>query len=182
MKRWISGLAIPIIALGLLATGCTCDTCEKCDEAAANKELVTRAMDVIVAGEFDRLDEYFAADYKRHSQASPIQEMTNLDQFRDWLAADRAAFPDGRLETDVMLAEGDKVALFGRWIAKQEGPMGPFPATGKTMTLQISGVHRIENGKIVETWVTWDNMSSLVQLGHMPPMTFEAPDKPAVAE
>ena len=182
MKKLVSGLAIVIVALGLLATGCSCESCESCDQATANKELVSNAMDVIVAGEFDRMEEFFATDFKRHSQSSPIQEMTNLDQFRDWLVADRASFPDGRIEVDVIVAEGDKVAMYARWIATQKGPMGPFPASGKQMSLQFGGVHRIENGKIAETWVTWDNMSSLVQLGHMPPMAFEPPGEPVIEE
>jgi hypothetical protein len=29
-------------------------------------------------------------------------------------------------------------------------------------------VHRIAEGKIVETWVTWDNLAALSQLGLFP--------------
>jgi hypothetical protein len=37
------------------------------------------------------------------------------------------------------------------------------------MDCKAVGIHRLENGKIVETWVTWDNMAALAQLGHLPP-------------
>ena len=153
-----------IVACGLVTTGCTCE----CDDLAAeNRELVQRAFEVISAGDFDRFDEFIAADYVRHSQASPLVEMTSLEQFKQFLAEDRAAFPDAHLEELFLVAEGDKVAFHGRWVATQEGPLGPFPASGKQMQLQFSGVHRIADGKIVETWVTWDNLSGFAQLGHM---------------
>jgi predicted ester cyclase len=81
-----------------------------------------------------------------------------------------------------LVAEGDKVAFHGHWIATQTGPTGPFPASGKQMDLQFSGIHRIENGKIVETWVTWDNLSGFVQLGHMEPPGAEPAAEPVVEE
>jgi predicted ester cyclase len=37
------------------------------------------------------------------------------------------------------------------------------------MELKIIGIQRFEGGKIVETWVSWDNLASLAQLGHFPP-------------
>jgi len=47
--------------------------------------------------------------------------------------------------------------------------MGPFPPSDRQMTLEFAGIHRIENGKLAETWLTWDNMAALSQLGHFPP-------------
>ena len=84
-----------VVTCGLVVTGCTCE----CGELAAkNRKVAEQAFEVIVAGDFDRLDEFIAADYVRHSQASPVAEMTNLEQFKQWLAEDRAAFPDGHAE------------------------------------------------------------------------------------
>lgn len=50
--------------------------------------------------------------------------------------------------------------------------MGPFPATGNEMEISFAGIHRIEDGKIAETWVTWDNLTALTQLGLWPPPEF----------
>jgi predicted ester cyclase len=52
---------------------------------------------------------------------------------------------------------------------EQKGPFGPFPASGKSFKATIIGIHRIANGKIAETWVAWDNVAWLTQLGHLPP-------------
>jgi predicted ester cyclase len=46
--------------------------------------------------------------------------------------------------------------------------MGGFPATGKTFTLVNIIMQRLEDGKVVETWVSWDNVAFLSQLGLMP--------------
>jgi predicted ester cyclase len=35
--------------------------------------------------------------------------------------------------------------------------------------LVIIGMHRFENGKIAETWTSWDNRAALAQLGLLAP-------------
>ena len=166
MARRLFGWALVLIGL-TLPIGCTCD--DPCAQLEDNKALVQQAFDVIIAGELDGLDAYFATDYARHSQSSPIPEMRSLEEFAGWLATDRTTFPDTTGTLDIIVAEGDLVAVWGTFSGTQQGPMGPFPPTGKRMTLDWAGVHRIENGKIAETWVTWDNLAGLAQLGHFPP-------------
>lgn len=61
--------------------------------------------------------------------------------------------------------------------ATQTGQMGPFPPTGKRMNAEFAGYHRIVNEKIAETWVTWDNMITLNQLGLFPPPAEDVPSK-----
>ena len=57
--------------------------------------------------------------------------------------------------------------------------MGPFPPTGKRVEGPFLSFLRIEDGKIAEMWVEWDNLSMLTQLGHLPP---PGPTSDAVAE
>ena len=54
-------------------------------------------------------------------------------------------------------------------INNQDGPMGPFPATGNPVSLEYAGFLRIEDGMIAEMWVVWDNLGMLVGLGHLEP-------------
>jgi predicted ester cyclase len=46
--------------------------------------------------------------------------------------------------------------------------LGDLPATGRKFTLVNIIIQRLENGKVVETWVSWDNVAFLSQLGLMP--------------
>lgn len=158
--------SISVFAATALLSGCLCGPCEVATE---NKELVLTAFDAIRAGELDKLDETMAADYVRHCQATPDVEITNLEAFKEYLKREAETIPNAEITIIHLLAEDNFVAFFASYAGVQEGPMGPYPATGKRMEIDFAGVHRIEDGKIAETWVTWDNLAGLVQLGHIPP-------------
>ena len=76
--------------------------------------------------------------------------------------------PDARQEVDFMFADGNWVAVHATYAGTQDGAMGPFPPSGKRLELPFIGILRLENGKIAEIWVEWDNMNALTQLGHFP--------------
>ena len=172
MKKMLWKLTVVAVAAGL-AAGC----CLECQDVEANKALVREAFDALVAGDYDRARELMAEDYVRHCQATEVTEMRSLDELIQFLEADKAAFPDATGSLDMLVAEGNLVALWGKWEGTQTGPMGPFPPSGKRMSLDFAGIHRIEDGKIVETWVTWDNLTGLEQLGHFPPKPAEEPEQ-----
>ena len=45
------------------------------------------------------------------------------------------------------------------------GPLGPFERTGKHAKFDFAGMFKVEDDKLSEFWVTWDNMTILAQLG-----------------
>lgn len=151
--------------LGLLI-GCTnsVDTLAK-----KNKDIVLKTFEIVGNGDFEGMDEYIATNYIRHCQATPDLVIESLEAFKDFIRTDRMAIPDQKLIVKMLVAEGDLVAFWATYTGTQTGQMGPFPPTGKSAELDFSGVHRLENGKVVETWVTWDNITILSQLGHFPP-------------
>jgi predicted ester cyclase len=134
-----------------------------------NKEIVKKTFEVVGNGDYEQMDNYIAADYVRHCQATPDLVIESLDAFKDFIRMDRESIPDQSLELKMLVAEGDLVAFWATYYGTQTGVMGPFPASGKKANLDFSGIHRMENGKIAETWVTWDNIAILTQLGHFPP-------------
>jgi steroid delta-isomerase-like uncharacterized protein len=138
-----------------------------------NKELVAEAFTAVEAGDFDRLDQFIAEDYVRHCQATPDITVASLAEFKDFLARDRATVSDPKLVHHRLVAEDDLVAFWITYSGVQDGPMGPYPATDKRMELDCAGIHRIADGKIVESWITWDNITALTQLGLLPPSPAE---------
>ncbi len=134
-----------------------------------NKTLVMETIAILDAGSLDDLDNFIAANYVRHCQATPDAVVSNLDDFKALLREWSGTYSEVVTKVDVLVAEGDLVAFYGSFSATQTGPMGPFPATGKQMVSEFAGYHRIAEGKIAETWVTWDNLAALVQLGLFPP-------------
>ncbi|MCW8985066.1 MAG: ester cyclase [Thermoanaerobaculales bacterium] len=162
-RKWLLG---SIVIVSVVVLGCVCDPC---DEGKKNKELVAEVFAVIEAGDFDKLDQFIAADYVRHCQATPDIHVTSLEGLKEFLQGDLETVSDPKMVLHRLVAEDDLVAFWATYSGIQDGPMGPFPATGKRMELDFAGMHRIADDKIVETWVTWDNLTGLAQLGHFPP-------------
>jgi steroid delta-isomerase-like uncharacterized protein len=134
-----------------------------------NKVLVRRFGEAMNTRQFDLLDELVAAGFVRHCQATPEVDVRSLQGFKDFLRQDAAVFPDSVQTLQHIVAEGDLVAIWATYSGTQRGQMGPFPPSGKKMQLDFGAVLRVEDGKIAELWVTWDNMAALAQLGHLAP-------------
>lgn len=136
----------------------------------ANKSLVAHALERLSAGDVDGFVEALAPDYVRHCQAMPagLQEIHGPAAMREWLASNKQTFPDYRERLEMIVGEGDLVAWRSVGTGTQTGALGPFPPTGRPMSLAIIGMHRFEHGRIAETWTSWDNVAALVQLGHLP--------------
>ena len=137
--------------------------------AQQNKEIVKKSFEVVANGDYEEMNKYIAADYVRHCQATPELIIESLDAFKEFIKMDRKSIPNQKLIVKMLVAEDNLVAFWATYTGTQTGQMGPFPPTGKSAELDFSGVHRLKNGKVVETWVTWDNVTILSQLGHFPP-------------
>ena len=168
-RKWFLG-SVVIVGF-VLVLGCVCDPC---DEGKKNKELVAEVFAVIEAGNFDKLDQFIAADYVRHCQATPDVQVTSLEELKEFLTHDLETVSDPKMVLHRMVAEDDLVAFWATYSGIQDGPMGMYPATGKRMELDFAGMHRIADDKIVETWVIWDSLTGLTQLELFPPKPPEA--------
>jgi steroid delta-isomerase-like uncharacterized protein len=133
-----------------------------------NKVLARRFGEAMNARQFHLLDELVAPDFLRHCEATPEVTVRSLEQFKEFLRQDAAVFPDSIQTPKHVIAEGDLVAVWATYAGTQKGQMGPFPPLGRKMRVDFGAVLRVEGGKIAELWVTWDNMTALAQLGHLP--------------
>ncbi|HYO49666.1 MAG TPA: ester cyclase [Chloroflexia bacterium] len=79
-----------------------------------------------------------------------------------------AAFPDGTVAIEDMLADGDKVATRYMYTGTHQGELQGIPATGKQIAVPGIAIDRIVGGKIVERFDILDQMALLQQLGVMP--------------
>lgn len=138
-------------------------------DPAASKQLVTRMVGAVNSRDLDALDAIIADDVVRHCQATPGVVVECLQDFKAFLQQDFATVPDSVVEIRQMLAEDDLVSVWCTYSGTQQGAMGPFPPTGKRLSLDFASHLRVADGKIAEMWVTWDNLAGLVQLGHIDP-------------
>lgn len=137
-----------------------------------NKQIVRRVTaEGVNTGNLEVFQEMLAPNYARHSQATTeMPEIRGVEAMLDFLQGHFTAFPDWHEQIDLMIAEGDKVAYITTGTGTHTGPMGDVPPTGKKVEVVNYIIQRIEDGKIAETWVGWDNLAVLVQLGLFPPV------------
>ena len=167
--RCLAGITI-LICLIVLLTGCESQE-NKIEER--NKAIVTQVyVEGINAHDVESLGKMLADDYVRHSQSSPteMQEIRDKEIFLAFVQQHFTVFPDWNERVNFLVAEGDMVAVSTTGVGTHKGQMGEIAPTNKQVTLEHLGVHRInEDGKIAETWVLWDNVAFLSQLGLYPP-------------
>ena len=158
----VTRFAVLVLAIGIIVSCAPEDT-------SANEEIVMRMIEAVNARDFDALDEVVSPTVRRYSGATPEVHVTSLAEFKAFLHADLAAVPDAVQETNMIFSSGDMVAIHETYTGTQTGQMGPFPPSGQQLRLPFIGLLRIEDGKIAEIWVEWDNLNALAQLGHFPP-------------
>lgn len=166
MQFTLSTLLI-VLLLGII--GCACPEQTKQEK---NKELVRMLLEEGVnKRNMTIFDDLLTEDFVRHCQSMPpgLQEIKGIEQMKAFLTSNYEAFPDWNEEITLMIAEGDFVAVITRGTGTNTGPMGDHPATNKKADLVEFIVQRFENGKIAESWVGWDNVAFLTQMGLFPP-------------
>ena len=150
----------------LLVLALVCSTPGVAGEAE-NIQLAESMVEAINDRNLDRLDHLMSPNVVRHSAATAGVVVTNLAEFKAFLESDFSAVPDSVMNIDIIFGNQDFVAMRATYSGTQSGPMGPFPATGKRFELPFVGILKIDEGKISEMWVEWDNVFALTQLGHL---------------
>jgi len=159
-------LLFVLIAL-LVVPLLSCNTQSK--QLEDNKNLVHRFTIATNTADWDAFDELLTTDFKRHSQATPNVQVNSIEDFKKLQESFLVSIPDQLITIEILIAEGDKVAAYATYSGTLTGPMGEFPATGKTVESKFITIFRIEEDRIAELWVEWDNLAMLTQLGLFPP-------------
>lgn len=133
-----------------------------------NRRLVRAFIEAVNGSDYAALQALVAPDFVRHCQATPDVQVRTLADFIEFDRDSRASFPDQEIVLERLVAEADAAAVWCRYRATQRGPMGPFPASGKRVDVDFAGHFRVAQGRLAEVWVTWDNVTMLRQLGHLP--------------
>lgn len=79
-----------------------------------------------------------------------------------------AAFSDVTTAIEDLVAEGDKVVMRWKTLGRHTGPYGDVVATGRVITMEGIDIHRVFDGRIVESWSLWDGLEVYRQLGVLP--------------
>jgi len=120
---------------------------------AANSALLNQ-------GNLDMVPQFFAESYVSHE---PEGDVLGREGIADFVAALRRAFPDLRVEIEVLATEGDRVAWLRTNRGTHEGDFMGVAATGRSIEWQDMIATRYAGGLIAEEWGVSGLVGSLLQ-------------------
>jgi steroid delta-isomerase-like uncharacterized protein len=132
----------------------------------SNKAAVRRFHEAFKAGELDDADEIFAPNAVIHMAGSP--EPIGMDEFKQVGEVFLNAFPDGVPTIEDMIVEGNTVVSRLSFRGTHTGDLMGIPPTGKSVLLSTVTIDQFADGKIVESWRLFDQMTMMQQLGVIP--------------
>lgn len=133
--------------------------CFAADETEMNKAVARRVYeDGLSRGIFAVP---YTDDFVGHGGSRTFTHEDGMKEAKGW----RAAFPDLNVTVDLMVAEGDLVAV--RWTARgtNTGTGNGIPATGRKVEVTGTAIFRFVDGKIAEEWTSANTMTLMKQLG-----------------
>jgi steroid delta-isomerase-like uncharacterized protein len=131
--------------------------------AEENKAITRRAYEAINQKNLDALDQMVASDIIDHDPG-PGQG-PGLEGVKQYFSSLHTAFPDVQMNIDDMIAEGDKVVARVNMSGTHQGEFMGNDPTGNRVTITGIDILRIADGKIVERWGKFDDLSMMQQLG-----------------
>jgi steroid delta-isomerase-like uncharacterized protein len=133
--------------------------------AETNKAVVRRYIEESAGGRVDHLDDVLAPTYRSSMPGWPTLDREGDKQM---VLAFYGGFPDLRPRVEAQVAEGDRVATRVTWQGTHTGTFQGIPATGKVVTMPVIRFDRLEGGQIAESWVQFDALGTMQQLGVIP--------------
>lgn len=131
----------------------------------ANKNVIRRLFEEVWnKGNLPVADELFTQNYSHHDSSTP-EFGRGPESEKKRVTLYRTAFPDVRLTVEDIIAEGETVTA--RWSCKgtHKGDLNGIAPTGKQVTISGISVARFTGSKISESWVNWDALGLMQQLG-----------------
>ena len=115
-------------------------------------------------GDTSAADQIFADSYVAHIADIP-SPINSADEFKQFVALFRALSPGIFFTIEDQVAEGDRVAT--RWSVRLQTSSGEPAAESVDESTLVTGMsmHKMTNGKLVESWDNWDSMTAFQSMG-----------------
>lgn len=128
-----------------------------------NKALVKKAFHIWSSGNMKGFEEVYAPNCINHQLNQ--QTLRGLDAWKKLVQDFRHSFPDFQDTIESQIAEGNFVVTRFTSKGTHKGKFMDIAPTNKKCQWSGIIIDRIENNKIVESWVNWDLCALLEQLG-----------------
>jgi steroid delta-isomerase-like uncharacterized protein len=129
-----------------------------------NKELVRQyLLEVWGNWNYEKEKELVAKDFIDHG--APPNFPSGLEGHHQFLQMCANGFPEVDITVDELISEGDKVGCRWTLTGVHQGEFMGVPASGNEVVVTGTDIHKIENGKLKETWPVVDMLGMMNQMG-----------------
>ncbi len=129
------------------------------------RRVIEGMVDALNSHRIDDIGEFFAETFVWRGNAG-CGTKHGLEAFQDhWQRPFQAAFSGKVCIDEARLYMGEWAAAFGAQHAVHSGTFMGVPATNKKVEIRYMDFWKVEDGKIVENWVSVDFPHVLAQLG-----------------
>jgi len=138
------------------------------DLSAASRRLLEETFN---DGNLELVDQLVAPDAVNHDPATPpeLRGLSGPEMFKRTVSMYRGAFPDVRMIVDDVIAADEKVVLRWHSAGTHRGRLAGLAPTGARGSVTGISINRWKDGKVIESWVEWDNLGLARQIGAAPP-------------
>jgi steroid delta-isomerase-like uncharacterized protein len=134
--------------------------------ASRNVEIFRAAHQAFNRRDFDAVVSQMTEDVSYHDRARDIT-FRGRAGFKEFMQGWVTAFSSCEVSEPSYLDAGDTVIAEFTGRGVNDGPLGPLPATGKSVNFYLCEVCRFnDQGQIVSGGIYYDQLSILTQLGH----------------
>ena len=135
---------------------------------AENEKLARRVIeDVWNEKQRDLIDDLFSEAYRGHGFGS---EDGDLQAYKDYFDMITTAFPDVEFEIGLIFSDEEMVATSWKVTGTHEGELMGIEPTGNTSSVTGLSIDRIAGGKVVESWMNFDSLKMMQNIGAVPEM------------
>jgi predicted ester cyclase len=136
-----------------------------------NLTLLKQALERFNAGDLEGYLEIFDKSVVFHGLSRKLKP--GVAGLREYYTQLRQGFPDMRLASEDVIADGEKIANRHTFYGTHKGE---YLGVAPTMKLVISPgmvMHLFRNGKCIETWFAGDSLGFLTQIGAAPQLALK---------
>jgi steroid delta-isomerase-like uncharacterized protein len=136
------------------------------NQMADTAAIATAVYDAWARRDFDAMVTGMADDVCVNSPGGVV--VNGKADVKDWYSSWVTACPDSVSGAVCVAATADTAVVEGLYAGTNTGPFGPFPATGRAVSVPWTNVHRFDGaGRLVSVNVYYDQLTLMTQLGHM---------------
>jgi steroid delta-isomerase-like uncharacterized protein len=174
MKKFLALLSL------LLFTLLICSGCQQQEERTYTDADVQKIFDNTAklwnGGDIAIVDALYSEDCLYHNaDFLNVKGPEKIKEFVKWVYT---AYPDFAITFDEPMKLKDRTVTTFKATGTNDGPLGEdMPPTGKKMSFNGVTISKIENGKIIETWVYYNQLPLYKQLGYKLVLVEEKPMK-----